>query len=189
MSQTRPDRIRWTMADLDLLPENGNHYEIIDGDLFVARAPHFKHQRIADRICAALNRWSEQTGLGEAATGVGILFTEADNVIPDVVWVSKDRLDLILDESGHLTAAPELIVEVLSPGEENERRDKQVKLKLYSMQGVREYWIVDRQLQQIQIHRREQGLLQLATTLVGGDELQSPLLPGFSTSVIQLLGG
>ncbi|HBY76579.1 MAG TPA: hypothetical protein DEG47_06160, partial [Cyanobacteria bacterium UBA11148] len=48
-----------------------------------------------------------------------------------------------LDEAGHLTAAPELIVEVLSPGVENVRRDQEVKLKLYSSRGVQEYWIVN----------------------------------------------
>ncbi|MCV3216328.1 Uma2 family endonuclease [Plectonema radiosum NIES-515] len=74
----------------------------------------------------------------------------------------------------------------VSPGEENERRDKQVKLKLYATQGVREYWIVDRQLQQIQIYRREQATLVLAATLFSTDNLSSPLLPGFTCSVASL---
>jgi len=56
-----------------------------------------------------------------------------------VVWVSKERLSQIEDEAGHLTDAPELVIEVLSPGKNNERRDKEAKLKLYSVEGVREY--------------------------------------------------
>ena len=96
-----------------------------------------------------------------------------------------ERLALVLDDAGHLTAAPELVVEVLSPGEENERRDRQVKLKLYATQGVREYWIVDRLLQQIQIYRREQATLVLAATLFSSDNL-TPLLPGFNCSVASL---
>ncbi len=92
----------------------------------------------------------------------------------------------MLDDAGHLTAAPELVVEVLSPGEENERRDKQVKLKLYATQGVREYWIVDRLLQQIQIYRREQATLVLVATLFSSDNLSSPLLAGFTCPVASL---
>jgi hypothetical protein len=63
-------------------------------------------------------------------------------VIPDVVWISKARLAVSLDEAGHLTSAPELIVEVLSPGTANEQRDRQAKLKLYAFRGVQDtgFW-------------------------------------------------
>ncbi|HAX88673.1 MAG TPA: hypothetical protein DCY91_21015, partial [Cyanobacteria bacterium UBA11370] len=91
-----------------------------------------------------------------------------------------------LDEAGHLTAAPELIVEVLSPGVENVRRDQEVKLKLYSSRGVQEYWIVNWQLQQIEVYRREQASLRLIATLFSNDVLSSPLLPGFNCSIAQL---
>ena len=184
MSQT--SQVRWTTADLELLPDNGNRYEIVDGELFVTRAPHWKHQTTADNICTELKLWSRQTGLGEAVTSAGIIFTDADNVIPDVVWISNERLASVLDDAGHLTAAPELVVEVLSPGEENERRDRSCKLKLYASQGVREYWIADRQLQQIQIYRREQAILVLVATLFSSDNLSSPLLPGFTCPVASL---
>lgn len=141
MSQPALDQIRWTVDDLELLPDNGTRYEIIDGELFMTRAPRWSHQKVANNICAVLNSWSEKTGLGEATTAPGIIFSEVDNVIPDVVWASYERLEALLDEAEHLTGAPELVVEVLSPGEKNERRDRQVKLKLYASQGVQEYWI------------------------------------------------
>ncbi|MGI8500957.1 MAG: Uma2 family endonuclease [Hassallia sp.] len=184
MSQT--SQIRWTTADLELLPDNGNRYEIVDGELFVTPLRHWGHQETADNVCMELNLWSRQTGLGEAVTSAGVIFTDADNVIPDVVWISNERLASVLDDAGHLTAAPELVVEVLSPGEENERRDRQVKLKPYATQGVREYWIVDRHMQQIQIYRREQATLVLAATLFSSDNLSSPLLPGFNCPVASL---
>ncbi|HAX86793.1 MAG TPA: hypothetical protein DCY91_11160 [Cyanobacteria bacterium UBA11370] len=186
MIQTTTERVRWTSADLELLPDNGNRYEIIDGELFVTRAPHWEHQRVCSNTCTELNLWSRQTGLGKAASGAGIIFTDADNVIPDVVWASNERLAVLLDDAGHLTAAPELVVEVLSSGEENERRDREVKLKLYSSQGVREYWIADRLLQQIQVYRREKATLVLVATLFATDELTSPLLPDFSCPVARL---
>lgn len=132
MSQTTDERIRWTTADLEVLPDNGNRYEIIDGELLVTRAPHWRHQKTCGRIYAALDTWSQSTGLGEPGITPGIVFSDTDSVIPDVVWASNERLAELLDDSGHLTAAPELIIEVLSSGAENERRDKVAKLKLYS---------------------------------------------------------
>ena len=186
MSQPTVDRVHWTIADLDLLPDNGTRYEIIDGELFMIRAPRWSHQKVADSICAELRRWSRETGLGQAVTTPGIIFSDADNVIPDLAWVSHDRLSLLLDEAEHLTGAPELIGEVLSPGASSERRDREVKLKLYAAQGVQEYWIADPQLQQIQVYRRQSATLKLAATLQVGDELNSPLLPGFSCSVAEL---
>ncbi|MEK0181780.1 Uma2 family endonuclease [Microcoleus anatoxicus] len=180
------EKVRWTTADLELLPDNGNRYEIIEGELVVTRAPHWEHQNIVDNVCRTLNNWSIETGLGKAATTAGLIFTDGDNVIPDVVWVSYERLAQILDESGHLAGAPELVVEVMSPGEENERRDRQSKLKLYSVQGVREYWIFDRLQQKVEVYLRENGILKLAMTLFKEDNLTSPLLPGFSVSVAAL---
>jgi len=181
-------RVRWTTSDLELLPDNGNRYEIVDGELFVTRAPGWGHQRVISRICNELNHWSQQTGVGEAVSNPGVIFTDADNVIPDVVWISKERLAALLDEAEHLTGAPELVVEVLSPGESNERRDKEAKLKLYAGQGVREYWIADPRLQQIQVYRRENATLVMVATLFTSDELTSPLLPGFSCAVANLFG-
>lgn len=142
MSQTSSERVRWTSADLELLPDNGNRYEIIDGELFVTRAPGWGHQKVCGNICTELNLWSRQTGLGEVASGAGIVFTDADNVIPDLVWASNERLAALLDDAGHLTAAPELVVEVLSPGEANERtrhRGKTKALRCTRSTGILDY--------------------------------------------------
>lgn len=158
MTQASIKTVRWTSADLELLAaDEWKRYEIIDGELFVTRAPHWQHQRAITNLCLELQLWSRANGAGEAITTPGIIFTEADNVIPDIVWVSHAKLATLLDEDGHLTGAPELIVEVLSEGTTNARRDRQAKLKLYSAQGVQEYWIVDWRLQRIEIYRRRSG--------------------------------
>lgn len=186
MGQTA-ERIQWTVRDLDGLPQSDDtYYELIDGELFVTRSPHRKHQQIAGNIYSALNAWSGESGLGEAIPAPGVIPSDTNNVIPDVVWISTERLGLIEDEAGHLTGFPELIVEVLSPGEQNIRRDRQAKLKLYSVQGVREYWIVDRFTRQVEVYRRVKGQLALVATVLERDELTSPLLPGFSLTVGRL---
>ena len=163
------ERVRWTIGDLESLPQGEDtRYELIDGVLLMTRSPHRKHQQVSGRIYSALDAWSESSGLGEAIPAPGIIPSDVDNVIPDVVWVGKDRLALIEDDAGHLIGFPELVVEVLSPGEANIRRDREAKLKLYSMHGVQEYWIADRFTRQLEIYRRENGQLALVATLVEG---------------------
>lgn len=178
------DSVRWTIEDLDLLSANEwIRYEIIDGELFVSRSPHRLHQQICVKIARVLDAWSENSGKGETIFSPGIIFSEADNVVPDLVWVSSERLAKIEDESGHLNGAPELIIEVLSSGSENKRRDKQAKLKLYSDRGVIEYWIVDRFVKQVEIYRRARAKLVLVATLLENNVIDSPILPGFSCSL------
>lgn len=114
---------RWTTSDINLLPDNGTRYEIIDGELFISKQPHWYNQRTCGNIYYALHEWSLDSSTGQASITPGILFTESDNVVPDVVWISTERLAALIDEAGHLTGAPELVVEVLSPGLQQERRD------------------------------------------------------------------
>lgn len=180
--------LRWTTRDLDAMPDDGGwrRYEIVDGELFMTRAPHLRHQSAGGNIYFELESWSRQTQLGKPFQTPGVIFTPNDAVIPDVVWVSKERLENAVDGAGHLIVAPELIVEVLSPGELNEQRDKEVKLKLYSRQAVQEYWVVSWQLKTVEVYRRSDGQLQLVGTLLEGDTLNSPLLPGFGTPVLQI---
>ncbi|AFZ51482.1 Uma2 family endonuclease [Dactylococcopsis salina] len=178
--------IVWNVADLELFPEDGKRYEIINGELFVTRAPHWKHQEVSGNVYSVLKDWSRKTGLGRSAVAPGIIFSATDSVIPDVVWASNQRLEECLDQSGHLTDAPELVIEVLSKGAKDKQRDLELKRKLYSSQGVQEYWILDYQQQQIKIYRREQAVLELTVTLLPKDTLTSPLLPEFSCVVREL---
>jgi Uma2 family endonuclease len=176
----------WHSSDLDLLPENGTRYEIINGELFRSKSPHWHHQAACTKIATKLTLWCESSGSGAAVVTPGVIFTDADDVIPDVVWISNERLATLMDDAGHLTGAPELVIEVLSFGARNEERDRTAKRKLYETQGVREYWILDWRLRQVEIYRREQGELRLIATLLSEDTLTSPLLPGFACAVAGL---
>jgi Uma2 family endonuclease len=179
--------IKLTIADLEALPENGNRYELIDGELHVSTAPHWFHQRACARFLINLETWNERAGLGVVNFGPGVIFTEENAVIPDIVWISQERLSVVLDqEKGKAYRAPDLVIEVLSPGFENERRDKRLKLQLYSRHGVKGYWIADWRAKTIEVYRRVEAALRLECTLEVEDDLTSPLLPGFSVRVATL---
>jgi Uma2 family endonuclease len=176
-------QLRFTSADLELFPDDGKRYEIIDGELYVSKQPTYEHQLTCVGFAFALEGWSRETGAGFVVIAPGVIFAEDDDVAPDIVWVSASRLPLILGSDRKFHAAPDLIIEVLSPGRSNEQRDREAKLKLYSRRGVREYWIANWQRRQIEVYRRADAGLYLVVTLLEGDTLESPLLPGFACPV------
>ena len=172
--------LRWTSADLELMPDDGKRYEIINGELYVSKQPHWHHQFTTGVIFTHLFEWSTQTGMGLPNLAPGLIFADDDDVVPDVVWASTARLADALEGDGKLHAAPELAVEVLSPGVSNQRRDREAKLKLYSRRGVAGYWLIDWRARTIEVYRRDGAALVPAETFSGDAVLTSPLLPGFA---------
>ncbi len=179
--------LRWTIHDLEAYDlREGDRYEIVEGELFVTTQPHWTHQQICTNLAFHLQTWIQQGGHGAVVVAPGVIFDIENAVAPDLVWVGSDRLAAILGDDGKLHDAPDLAVEVVSPGSANARRDRDVKLRLYSLRGVREYWIVDWPARSLQVFRHTAGALKLAATLLADDELSSPLLPGFSLPVARL---
>jgi Uma2 family endonuclease len=180
---------RWTSADLELFPDDPRlRYEIIDGALYVSKAPHWHHQLVADRISRALGNWNDAATLDEVASGPGIILDD-DNLIPDLVWISQARLVQALGPDGKLHALPELVVEILSPGKQDIQRDRESKPIVYARQGVQEYWIVDWVARTFEIYQLQVTMFVLTTTFHLGDTLTSPLLPGFALPLAQVFAG
>jgi Uma2 family endonuclease len=184
----------FTVDDLDAFPDDGLRREVIDGELYVTHAPDLRHQFALDRLNGAFDAWGA-TGdrRGLAASGPGVVFSFDTGVIPDLVWVSKERLLTIVinpatgKPSGRFYQAPDLLVEIISPGADQARRDREIKLKLYARRGAREYWIVDYLRRTVEVHRRTAAAtLELAATLSAPDTLTSPLLPDFELPVARL---
>jgi Uma2 family endonuclease len=177
--------MRWTIADVAALPDirEDCRYEIIDGELSVSTQPDWRHQFVASEIQAALNRWSRPVDGGLALFAPGVIFSPENAVAPDVVWVRRERFAAVLGSDGKLHSAPDLMVELLSPGSRNIRRDREAKLALYSRWGVLEYWLVDWPTRRIEVYRRRDAHLHLIETLHAGDVITSPNLPGFATCV------
>lgn len=174
-----------TIADIDAMPEDGNRYELIEGELFVSRAPTLSHQEIILRLLVAIQKYLEQHPVGRIWPGPGVIFSDFSGVIPDVVYISNERLEEIAS-GDRVTGAPDLVIEVLSPGAENERRDRHAKRQLYRKYGVKEYWLIDPQRHTIEVYRSQR--FRLSATLGLKDHITSPLLPGFHCPVRDILG-
>ncbi len=171
-----------TLEDLDACPDDGNRYELIEGELFVSRSPGLPHQLVLHYLQVELALYLRANPIGVIVPGPGTIFSNYDAVIPDIVIIRHERWDSVTSEQ-KVTGAPDIVVEILSPGAENRRRDLQVKRQLYAKYGVAEYWIVDNEDRSIAIYRLQNQTLENALTLRDDDVLTSPLLPGFELAV------
>ena len=131
---------QWTFDDLEDLPDDGNRYEIIDGELFVTPSPVLSHQAAVRVMLVVLAAYLERERVGCVFTSPGdVVFSPRRAVQPDVFVLPliNDRPPQTWAEAGR----PLLAVEVLSPS--TARADRVVKRTLFREEGVAEYWIVD----------------------------------------------
>jgi Uma2 family endonuclease len=167
-----------TITDLDLMPEDGNRYELIEGELLVSRAPSLAHQRISRNLLILINDYLARNPIGEVLATPGVMFSDSSGVIPDLVFISNERRAEIASGE-RVTGAPELVIEILSPGTENARRDRLAKRQLYGKYGVKEYWVVDPEYRVVEIYHSENGALEFIGGLHDEGKISSDLLPGF----------
>jgi Uma2 family endonuclease len=174
-----------TVADLEAMPDDGNRYETIEGELFLSKAPSVIHQRVFGRLFKEFALYLDVNPIGELLATPGLTFTDVDAVIPDIVLTLNERISQVVT-GDRLTAAPDLVVEILSPGPSNLRRDRVAKRQLYGRFGVGEYWILDPQERTVEVYILLGDTLMLSATLTDSDQLTSVLLPGFRCEVKSL---
>jgi Uma2 family endonuclease len=174
-----------TVTDLDACPDDNNRYELIGGELFVSRAPGIPHQRVVLNLEIGLSRYLEENPIGILVPGAGAIFSDYDAVIPDLAFVRSERWNEVVTGE-KFSSAPDLVIEVTSPGKENRRRDLTVKRQLYGKYGVAEYWIVDCDNRFVSIFRRNGPVLDPTTILKLEDEITSPLFPNLSLRVASI---
>ena len=127
-----------SIYDLEALPDDDNICELFEGELSVAKAPSLTHQEIIGNFTTILNGDLWQNPIGKIWNTPGVNFDEYNSAIPDLVFVARERIPQIA--SGiHIVGAPDLVIESLSPGSENVRRDQVVKRQTYARFGVKEY--------------------------------------------------
>lgn len=129
----------WTYQDYLSLPEDGKQYQLIRGVLYMVPAPTSYHQKISRKLLLILGNFVEENNLGEIFySPIDVIFSNAEVVQPDILFVAKDRQGLIKEKG--IFGAPDLIIEIISPS--TRRMDEDVKKPLYEKQGVYEYLLV-----------------------------------------------
>jgi Uma2 family endonuclease len=145
----------------------------------VTPSPNTRHQVISSRLHGLIWTYLDASPIGLVLHAPwDVVFTDIDVVEPDLVYISNGRASIIT--SLHARGAPDLVVEIASPG--TRRRDETLKRRLYERDGVTEYWVVDGDVDRIRIYRRGGDVFgrPLELTREAGDVLTSPLFPGLT---------
>ncbi len=175
----RGTKIKFTYADYKSLPvSETRRYELLGGEIVMVPAPTEPHQRAVRNLGFMLWEFVRKNGLGwvylaplDVVLGEG---EDVEVVQPDVIFISRERRFLIQKEE--IRGAPDLVVEVLSPG--TEEKDRHFKKTLYARHGVREYWIVDPGGKTAEVYTLGERGFELVSRYRGDETLVSPLLPG-----------
>lgn len=177
-----------TYRDLVALPDDGLRHELLDGEHVVSPSPGTSHQMISMQLSLILGVYVNDHQLGQVLHApYDIKLSMFTVLVPDLVFFTAERFARVVNEK-HATAAPDLVVEILSPG--TRRRDKGRKRAIYEREGVREYWIVDPVAAEVSALKRQEGDdgFTVVTTLAQkrGEVLASPLFPGLSLPLARI---
>lgn len=168
-----------TVADFMALGEGPPFAELINGNIVMAPSPFRSHQRVIQRIYQLLQNHLDQNPAGEAYLApFDVHFSESDVLCPDLSYFSAERCDRLSDRGAE--GAPDLVIEVLSPS--TARRDRKDKREIYTRHGVRELWLVNTELETIEVFDLVKQPDQPVSVLENGThpEIRTEILPGFS---------
>lgn len=155
--------------DYEALP-NEPRCELIFGRFYVSPSPLILHQVVVALLWQILFQISKKSGGRTFLAPLDVHLADHSVVQPDVLYISAPRRGIA---QRWVEGAPDLLVEVLSPG--TARRDRGDKLALYAESDIREYWVVDPVEHQIEFLINENGRFVVA--LADGEEYRSRVLP------------
>lgn len=162
-----------TYDDYRHLPDDGKQHQIIGGELYMTPAPTPYHQQISLNLAFIINSYVKQQKAGSVYTApIDVVLSMTDVVQPDLVFVAKERLNIITKRN--IVDAPDLVVEILS--ESSETIDRQKKMALYEKHGVKEYWIVDPSGKAIEQYVLKENSFQLEATISGNQILTAEII-------------
>lgn len=164
-------------------------YDIIDGVREFMTNPTRRHQRILLNLARHLQQYEVASGRGQCLVSPqDVLITRVPlrTRQPDVLFIRHDQLPKCAPERDPqpLLAAPELVVEILSPGET--RRSRAAKLQDYCSVGVRECWIVDPKQETIEVLRLTSQGPETVAAYSKGTAASSVVFTGLAADVVDV---
>ncbi len=166
----------WTYEQYAAL-DDGKRYEVVDGVLYMTPAPNIAHQDAVARFVYYLMAYAEFSGLGKVFVAPCDVELAPNIVVqPDVLVVLKAHQERITKT--HVVGAPDIVVEVSSPG--TATYDRRKKYDLYAHAGVQEYWLVDPGAQVVEVLSLENGMYHSLGVFEGQCTIISQVVPEIS---------
>lgn len=179
-------RTKWTYEDYARLPNDGRKHEIIDGKHYNHPSPRIKHQVISRNLELIFSPPIAKRKLGEwFSAPLDIVLSQHDIVQPDKVFISKGKTGIITELN--VQGVPDLIIEITSPSDPE--YDKETKLALYARYAVNNYWIVDSQLDVLELYAHTGNGYELVKKLRKGETFEPEMFPGLKVEVADIFGG
>lgn len=176
-------RVRFKAEDIFDVPDDGIRYEVIDGDLYIAKSPDLDHQEPISILLIRLGSYVLANGIGHIFTApVGLILDEENGLQPDLVYVSNERANTLVRRG--IYGTPDLVAEVLSPS--TAARDRGVKQRRYAAAGVPHYWILDPDTHTLEAYRLREGGYDLVGTFGRGNTFMPELFRGLAISIDEL---
>ncbi|MGO8678745.1 MAG: Uma2 family endonuclease [Limisphaerales bacterium] len=178
----------WTEAEIQALPDDGYSHEVVNGELVKSPRNICQHELICERLNFTLESFNRLHRLGAVfGSRMGYWMKNRNCRAPDVSFVSKERLLRLgfkPDTKTFFPGAPDLAVEVLSPG--NTRAEIDERLRDFFSSGTQLAWIIHPEEQFVELCHSltDRQILGPGASLSGAD-----LLPGFSLPVVDLFKG
>lgn len=163
------------------LPEDGQRYEVLDGALELMSGPSLVHQMLGAKL-TYLTTQSCGSDYFILTAPLDVILSPRNVTQPDVIFIHRSRTGIMTMRG--IEGAPDLVVEVLSPG--SRQRDKVRKLDIYGKHGVQEYWILDPDARTLERYEQEGDRLTLTELFEGEDRVVSDKLPCISFALSEL---
>ena len=181
---TYADYLKWTFEE---------RLELIKGKLFkMSPAPNRVHQKLSGEIFRELSNYLKGKPCEAYSAPFDVRLPRKSKEDKDIITVVQPDICVICDRSKlddrGCVGAPDIMVEILSPG--NNKKELQNKYEIYEESGVKEYWIVTpAEKTFLKYVLTAEGAFQASRLLTAGDEVTTPILPGFVLDLTELFEG
>jgi len=168
----------WTYEDYMKLNDD-KRYEVINGRLYEMPAPTVFHQKTLRNIFTSIWLFVRKHLLGEVLPSpIDVILSDFIAVQPDLVFISKDRREIVKDR---IYGAPDLVVEIVSPT--SYYRDRYEKFRIYEEAGIKEYWLVYPGEKVIEVWVLKEGKYELYSIASNEGKVKSKVLEGFEVDL------
>ncbi len=176
-------KTKFSLQEFLSMPESDDRTELVNGEIVVKVSPKYKHSTSQLRLLLVLNQWCESFSCGRVRPEWAVVLKRkgVDWVpVPDLTYVSYDRLSADWEEDEPSPVLPELVIEIISPGQSfGEMTSKATD---YLLAGVDRVWIVDNQAQSVTVF----GNSEFPQTFWINDTISDDLLPELAIALLDI---
>jgi len=176
---------RMTLDEFNALPEGPPYYEFEEGELIPVPSPTIDHQDVVLFLASAIQEFVRPRRQGRVFMGVDVYLPDGRVFIPDLGFLSTEKLDLVSAADGKIHGAPDLVVEVVS---QDEARDRAHKFHVYYDNGVPWYWLIGAASLVVEEYQATPKGYVRVSSVSAGQPFRPALFPGLVIDLAASLG-